>query len=158
MTRHKQVRIKGYGQEADVDEGIANLILEMWRCRIKTFMSCQEGRDGFVWLNFETAKEAEKFMDIVADDYDPVPGSMYQRMVGPVHHPDNWFYNTHADDWHLIMGDDQTEEEHLGQPDFVFSLSIWFPPSDLPAVMEKLIAYRKAKRKQVSPAPNPGRS
>ena len=42
MPEHKQVRIKGYGQEADVDEAIAPLVMEMWRSRIQTFMSCQE--------------------------------------------------------------------------------------------------------------------
>ena len=148
MTEHKQVRIEGYGQEADVDEGIAPLIMEMWRCGITTLMSCQEGAHGFVWLDVYNAEEAEKFMDIVGE-YDPEENSLYHRMVGrDSGNPNNWKYNTRPDDCHLVEDVDEADyihESHLGQPVFTFSLSIWFPPADLPIVLGRLVAHGKKR-------------
>ena len=80
-TEHKQVRVLGCGQDADVDDGIAPLIKEMWRAGIRTSMSCQEGRFGFVWLHFNDPNEAARFLNIVAE-YDPDPNSLYKRMLG----------------------------------------------------------------------------
>lgn len=152
MTEHKQVRIKGYGQEAEVDEGIAPLIMEMWRCGIRTFMSCQEGAHRFVWLNFHNTREAEKFMNIVGD-YEPERNSLYQRMTGrDPDNPNNWLFNTNAEDYNLDEEAEDLDEYHLGEPAFTFSLSIWFPPADLPGVIARLVAHRKAKRQRVSPA------
>jgi hypothetical protein len=145
MTTHKQVRIRGYGQEANVDEGIAPLIAAMWRAGIKTWMSCQEGAHDFVWLNFSNTREAEKFLDIVGE-YDPDPDSMYQRMSQNPEHENAWKYGTGVDDLALTLEFDDDEDEvidehHNGEPCFSFGISIWFPPSDVPEVLERLHAY-----------------
>jgi hypothetical protein len=142
-TEHKQVYIKAYGREAEVDEEIAPLILELWRCGIWTLMSCQEGAHGYVWVCFPDPNEAAEFMNIVAE-FDPAPESLYQRMLSDWDVPNNWIFDTFPRDDNLFEEDptsDDVHEYHKGPPDFAFEISVRFPPSDLPAVMTKLAAH-----------------
>lgn len=62
MTLHRQVRIEHNGNSADVDEGIAPLILALWRRGFQTTGSC-EHQDGtpVAWISFETLEQAEQF-------------------------------------------------------------------------------------------------
>jgi hypothetical protein len=64
-TEHRQVWIEHDGQSAQVDEGIAGLILALWREGFRTTGSCQAvtGDDGssWAWITFETAEEAKAF-------------------------------------------------------------------------------------------------
>jgi hypothetical protein len=146
-TEHRQVWIRGCGQEAEVDEGIAPLIKEMWRAGIRTFMSCQEGAHGFVWLNFDDPQEALRFLNVVAV-YNPDPDSMYKRMLGHDYgKPNNWIYDVDVKDI-CLLGEfvDGRDEIHEGQPYMTISFSIWFPPSDLPAVMERFAEWRNVKK------------
>src|SRR5262249_19515962 len=109
-TEHPQVRIKYRSQTADVDEGIAPLIMTIWRCGIRTMMSCQEGAYGYVWLCFPNTWEASKFMNIIAV-YAPEPDSFYQRMLNlfdGVPHP--WKYKTNVDDYALFEETDEVPE------------------------------------------------
>lgn len=53
--QHKQVQIEGFGQKAEVDEGLAEVISELWRLGVKTRMSCQgdqvyHNRRGKAWI------------------------------------------------------------------------------------------------------------
>jgi hypothetical protein len=141
-TEHKQVHIEGYGQDAEVDELIAPLILELWRCGIHTSMSCQEGPDGFVWVYFPDTVEAKGFLQIVAPEYDPDPEGLYHRVLGHRDAPDNWVVEAQLEDDNLFEagGEDEDEEDHLGEPEFGFAVSVWFPPADLAAVMARLAA------------------
>jgi hypothetical protein len=144
-TEHKQVRIRCYGQDAYVDEGIAPLIKEMWRAGIETCMSCQEGAYGFVWLHFLFPDDAIRFLNIVAE-YDPDPDSLYHRMLAnDVDNPHSWKYKTLPEDVSRSfcdVGMDEVEVVHEGQPCVILTSSIWFPPSDLPAVMERLAGWK----------------
>jgi hypothetical protein len=145
---HKQVRVKANGQAAYVDEGIAPLIKEIWRAGIQTIMSCQKGAYGFVWLNFVDTEDAGEFLNIVAE-YSRDSDSLYKRMFGrDAENPKSWIYKFHAEDYNLVQylneEADAFDEYHEGQPCFFFTVSIWFPPSDLPAVMERFATRRKA--------------
>jgi hypothetical protein len=65
-TDHRQVRIEHEGQRALVDEGIAGLILDLWRLGFRTTGSCQQlfGHDGVnsvAWIMFATPEEAKAF-------------------------------------------------------------------------------------------------
>jgi hypothetical protein len=157
-TEHKQVFIQGYGQKANVDEGIATLIRELWCCGIWTLMSCQEGAHGYVWLCFPHAGEAADFLQIVAE-YDPEPDSLYQRALGLVGVPGIWKVGTFLDDYSLVEEldgpDGAVEESHTGRPDFCFEISIWFPPSDLPAVLKRLAAQPTVDWEGTEPASYP---
>jgi hypothetical protein len=140
-TKHKQVHIAGYGLEADVDEGIAQLIKELWRCGIWTRMSCQEGLYGYVWLNFFNSFEADRFLNIVAEG-DPKPGSLYRRILNLDEEHDNWIIQSSVYDYgpaEESLEDDLGSQGH-GPSHIGVSISVWFPSSDLPTVMRKLAA------------------
>lgn len=72
MPRHRQVRIEHEGVSAEVDEGIAPLILALWRLGFRTLASCESwpvlservGRDT-AYVSFETGEEAGAFAGIV---------------------------------------------------------------------------------------------
>jgi hypothetical protein len=111
-------------------------------------MSCQEGAFGLVWLYFECPIEATKFMNLVAD-YEEEPDSLYQRMLG--HYADvanTWEYDVYPEDFNLIEERDKSTativERHEGEPEFEFHVSIRFPPSDVPLVLDRLKRRRKA--------------
>ncbi len=146
-VNHKQVRIRANGQDAEVDEGIAPLIEAIWKCGIRTDMSCQDGAHGFVWLNFPNAKESERFLDIVAE-FDPDPNSLYGRITGRWDSTEQaWKYGINAEDMALnedVDDDDDTvAEHHDGFPCFVCSVSIWLPPSDVPLILKRLHVFHR---------------
>jgi hypothetical protein len=150
-TYHKQVRVRANGQDAYVDEGIAPLIREMWRAGIRTLMSCQQGAFGLVWLYFDCPFYATKFMNIVAE-YEEEPDSLYQRMLG--HHAEvanTWEYDLLPEDFNLteehVKSTASFVERHDGDPAFEFHVSIRFPPTDLPLVLDRLVRKRKAVTK-----------
>jgi hypothetical protein len=106
-------------------------------------MSCQEGAYGFVWVQFLDSSEANEFLRIVAPRYDPDPESLYHRVLGDCD-VNTWVIGTFLEDDNLILEDgedDNTIEEfHGGVPEYRFAISVWFPPSALPAVMKQLAA------------------
>jgi len=55
---HKQVRIRHGEMEADVDEEIAPLILELWRAGVETISSCQNYLGFGVWIIVSAASAA----------------------------------------------------------------------------------------------------
>jgi hypothetical protein len=65
-TDHRQVRIEHEGMSALVDEGIAGLIVQLWRAGFHTTGSCQQvfGHDdvnSVAWIMFATPEEAKAF-------------------------------------------------------------------------------------------------
>src|SRR5262245_12701217 len=66
MPVHKQVPIQWGIRRAEVDEGLAPLILALWRAGIDTVNSCQENRPGVVWVEFASTFDAERFLSLVA--------------------------------------------------------------------------------------------
>jgi hypothetical protein len=143
LKNHKQVTVELRGMKFKVDKKIAPLIKELWRCGMLTAMSCQEGAHGMVWLHFLDAGPAVEFLDAVAE-YDPEPDSLYHRVLGDYDQPDNWVVEARLVDFNLVKeyGEgNQLEERHEGRPKYRSVTSVWFPPSDLPAVMARLAAH-----------------
>jgi hypothetical protein len=139
---HRQVPVQVGRWQADVDEGIAPLIEEIWRAGIETVMSCQQNTFGRIWLCFLHACEAEKFLDVVAR-YQDGEDELYWR-INP--HWDNrgplpqWEYSVNVEDLALVnVGDeDVIEYAYDPPPAFLFSVSVRFPPQDLPVILERL--------------------
>jgi hypothetical protein len=140
--RHRQVSVQVGPWQADVDEGIAPLIRELRRAGVETLKSCQQNKRGRVWLCFPAACEAERFLNLVArfvDGYD----QLYWRMkadsqnVGPL--PD-WEYAVNIEDRALLeeVANDSVYYSYDPPPAFVFSVSVRFPPQDLPTVLRRL--------------------
>lgn len=69
-TMHPQIPVTYGGQEAEVDEGIADLILALWRAGYRTGSSCQAfpAADGRAYVAFMTAGDAHRFAAIIGAD------------------------------------------------------------------------------------------
>jgi len=79
MPLHQQVSIEQDGRSAEVDEGLAPLILALWKRGFRTTTSCEaqngtavmDSKSGKVvpvaWIAFATLGEAEVFLQIVGE-------------------------------------------------------------------------------------------
>lgn len=74
QPRHRQVRIEHEGTSADVDEGIAEVVLALWRLGFDTTSSCehQEGTP-FAWVGLPTVDDAERFDQMIPNGKVVVP-------------------------------------------------------------------------------------
>lgn len=155
-TKHTQVEVSFEDQSAFVDEGIAPLILELWKAECDTVLSCQENRPGVVWVCFSTAADAERFLDIVAR-YEEDVDSLYNRIAhqwardeepheGPP--PDDWKYTAVLNDFAISDGnelpDGSIEQSHAGRCCFSFGISVRFPASDMPVILQRLREFNAA--------------
>ena len=164
-TKHKQVHINWNEWEDDVDEGIAPLILEIWKADIYTMMSCEENRRGIMWIMFPDALYAQEFLNIVAHQYEEDNDGLYQRISnGWTKHrkddaPGTWEYDVSIDDYsvELIMDDEQNIEEErcTGPADFVIGLSVRFPKTDYPVLLEQMKKYNQKKKRQAAKGKTP---
>jgi hypothetical protein len=164
MTRnlkHKQVHLQWNDWESDVDEGIAPLILELWKAGILTSLSCEENRRELMWIMFPDAFCAQDFLNIVAK-YEEDSESLYQRIKnGWTRHrkddaPGTWEYDVGIDDYsvELIVDDEENiaEEVCTGPADFVFGLSVRFPKTDYPVLLERMRKFNQKKRRKEAKA------
>lgn len=137
--------------EANIDEGIAPLILELWKASLLTFNSCEENQPGIMWIEFADVATAETFLDIVAE-YDPSPDSLYsrirfgwtQRQKDDV--PGTWLYDVGLEDLaieYMEIDENTMDERSTGPCSFIFSLSVRFPQTDYPRLLERMKAYNK---------------
>lgn len=78
MTTHKQTTVTVGNMKADIDEGIAPLIEQIWKADIYTVNSCEENRPDIIWIEFLTPDDASWFLNIVAQ-YDKDIDSLYNR-------------------------------------------------------------------------------
>lgn len=55
--------VEWQGRKADVDEGLAPLILAFWPRDIDTVMLCQETFPGVVWVMLRSPLDIKRFLD-----------------------------------------------------------------------------------------------
>jgi hypothetical protein len=140
---HPARHIKYQDQEADIDLAIASLILNLWKLDIHTMNSCEDNvPKGFVWIEFVSVYDAERFLDIVAK-YSKGKGSVYGRITGWYCDAEleAWIYNTHVFDYGVdeeFSNDDVISTTFSGQHQFQFSMSIGFPRRDLRFVKKQI--------------------
>jgi hypothetical protein len=154
MPHHPQVHISVGDREADVDEGIAPLIVELWKADIDTVMSCQDN-NGRVWVDFASAADAEQFLDIVAGAYDEDVHSFYNRITGEYEDDDwqtfraehAWRYDCSPMDYNGALHDERGEVEQPAEAErcIVFHISVRFPPYDLEEVLAQMRADNAAE-------------
>lgn len=152
-TNHTQTRIKVGDMEADVDHGIAPLIMEIWKAGIATVMSCEENQPGIIWIQFLEVEDAVTFLNIVAP-YEETWESIYNRARLGWEPSDKklllpfWTYDVSPEDLSLQEecndNGDVTGESHCGQPCFVFSLSIRFPQEDYALVLNRITEHNRS--------------
>lgn len=148
---HPQVVIQHGDQEAEVDEGIAPLILELWKAGIDTMMSCQDN-NGRVWLAFPDPVDATGFLNLAAD-FDTDVHSLYNALGAGEYEPEDWenfrenrawHYQASPIDYGAGLGDDD-ELYDRGYRDFGFHISIRFPQQDYPVVLARLKAWNERR-------------
>ncbi len=152
--QHPQVRIEHDGFSAEVDEGIADLLLNLWRLEFFTFNSCQDNF-GKVWIEFADAINAGEFLSIAAGEFDEDIDSLYNRVVDgwqPDEEADYedfrdnraWLYKVMAHDLNVRIEVDEENHEisdtSVGPPAIYLSVSVRFPRSDLPEVERRILA------------------
>jgi len=159
--KHQTVRIIHGDQEADVDKQIAPLIKEMWKADIETYQSCQDNPPGWVWIQFMSSHDLERFLSIIGD-YEPTLGSLrdrmrygYDRVTG--RRQGQWRYVVVADDMAIdTVGTEAggVQEICVGPPDFMILVGVHFPQADLPLVLKRLKRFNrrpKLAKKAINP-------
>jgi hypothetical protein len=143
QNRHPTVFLEYGDQSAHVDKGIASLIFEMWRAGITTYQSCQGNPPGWIWLQFASSDEVQRFLNIVSLP-EGEKGPLYDRMTygyGPsFRRKGQWRYKPVVFD----LEDDaegEFEEDDWQGPLFQMLIAIHFPESDLPEVLRRLVAF-----------------
>ena len=139
-TFHPQVRITHGKSTAWVDEGIADLILAMWRAGVATALSCQENHPGVAWVEFPLG-DFHRFLRAVLR-YEEGEDALYQRilsryeMVGG----GDWRYTLTVEDVgmnHRIDGNER-HESHSGVVRPFLFVGVRFPVADIPLLIERL--------------------
>lgn len=150
MTRHEQVHISYGEQEADVDEGIADLLLACWRLGIDTNLSCENNvPEGYIWINFDGPEDALLFADLAAPRYDPEMDSTYQRaaQVWSGAEP-AWIWKCHPTDLNIAVDIDEDdcmiETPMSEQSCFWLSVAVRFPQCDYEPILARLIEAERA--------------
>jgi len=128
---HKQVRIRVGKRQAEVDEGMAPLIRQLWKADIGTFMSCESTFEGRCWISFETEIDLLSFVEIAAD------AGFRSRIQPPACEDcmsaDDWWVEGHFGDLN------EGEVTPAGRPKrawYFFSYNVYFPGQDLATVLK----------------------
>lgn len=142
---HKQVKITHGKMSAEVDEGIAELILEIWKHGIDTIMSCEENQQGTVWIDFLTVNDGERFLNLVGGRFPSKAKKPWETLYGRIFGfgtQGDWSYNLCINDLNATPVTDENEDiveyEVSGRAEVYFSLSIRFPQSDIPLILKRL--------------------
>jgi hypothetical protein len=136
-------------QEANVDEGIAPLIREMWIAGIRTSLSCQQNTLGRIWIDFPDVFELIRFLNIIARYGDGLYWRMKAGRCDDTKPPPDWEYTVTLDDDALVedIVNDCIEESYQPPADFAVAISVRFPPQDLPTVLERLVEFNEQVRR-----------
>ncbi len=142
---HRTVQVRVGNNEAAIDEKIAPLIREMWKAGIETLNSCEENQPGIIWVQIASSEGCALFLDIISRYADSDESEfLYRRVLQRKSR--NWEYALHPKDYSLDewLDDDVVNESHSGVPDFGFSVSVRFPVTDLPILVERLRQFNLA--------------
>lgn len=154
MVRHPTVLLRIGEQEAEIDVEIAPLIEQIWTAGIETTNSCQENQPGMAWIEFLTAIDAADFLNAVAGEYSNEFDSLYNRIAHGweplASRPVGWCeYSLHPWDASVEqkwVNEDEIDEAPTGPPEFVFSVSVRFPRTDIPLLIERMRASNESDR------------
>lgn len=143
---HKTVHVRVGNHEAAIDEKIAPLIREIWTAGIETVNSCEDNKPGIVWVQFASSEGCAVFLDIISRYTDCDESEfLYRRVLQ--RESRNWEYALHPNDYSLdewLDDDDVVNESHSGVSNFGFSVSVRFPVTDLPILVERLSRFNLA--------------
>lgn len=129
--RHKTIRVRGNGLDAEIDEEIAPLIRELWKARFLTMMSCQGSPEGWVWIQFPFVVFAEAFMNLI--ERESGIRTLWQQ----------WRFGVCTVILSKEVFGDYPKELIPEGPSLRFAISVRFPKADLPAVLETVTLHNE---------------
>lgn len=153
---HSTVLVRDGNLRAKIDEPLAPLIKQLWQRRIYTAYSCQDvgdighdERQGMAMLVFEGCQAAIRFLN-VATRFEPGGLSLYNRMshqgcrgvrcwqfeMGPMDYSYDWFDDSYVLD---------------GWADYDFRVAVFFPATDIPAVLARVKEVNPTEEQQERP-------
>lgn len=169
-VEHKQIKVDYFGQQIEVDEGIADLLQLIWKNGIYTALSCEDNRshdeegnliddniDEIIWISFPSPNYLILFLNIVAKypvDWEKEGinfwDTMYSRIVGGYGDGKfDWKYSIFP--WNKGVeetivdhgGKNNTEaiEKFTGTNKFEFDASVRFSKKEVPEIMKNLQEY-----------------
>jgi hypothetical protein len=149
-SRHPTVTVNVGPWSEEIDEQIAPLIHEIWTAGIETLMSCQHDGFGMIWIEFPHVEELIKFLDLVAE-FSPERECMYNRINQYWRSSDldlDWIFDLHLAD--AAFPDREDPSVSVGSHEtrgsaFYFTVSLRFPPLDLPNILERLRQFNHAR-------------
>jgi hypothetical protein len=136
-TRHAQVLVKHGDRAAEVDEAIADLILELWRADLDTFMSCQDAPTGWVWIMLP-ATSANRLLEIIRCGCGPEGEDLCRRALEewpPVEAPMGSRYRSNQSAW---------EGDTWRYDPWAHFISVRFPTDDYRPVLRSLRAHNSS--------------
>jgi hypothetical protein len=137
-SRHRQVAIRYNDLAADVDQGIADLILACWRADIWTWGSCQNV-NGFICIGLPDAYMGERFLTAAVGDRSPDFDSVYRRLLSGIVVPKDFDFASWEDCcWRVRACADDWNEESDSPPDVVISINVDFPVADYDTVLSNI--------------------
>lgn len=135
-SKHPTVKVTVGEWSDEIDVEIAPLIHEIWMAEIETMMSCQEVSPGIAWIAFAGVSETLRFLNIVAR-FEPGIDTLYNRincnLAGTKSAPD-WEYQFNLFD----TNSGQEEQISQGRAFFGAFVSIYFPTTDIPVLIDRL--------------------
>lgn len=141
-TEHKQIKVQYGEMAAEVDEGIAPLILEMWKAGITTFMSCENNNNEYnnlgdvMWVAVPEF-DVSPFLNCILGNRER--DGLYYRVIMETQTEDDWIYDVLIDDLSLVIRNDEVDYD--GPPNMGFTVSIRFPVADYPEVLRRMSEY-----------------
>ncbi len=149
-----------FGEEVEIDVGIADLVQALWRLGIRTLNSCQDNPvgSGRVWLQLEAVEDAHALLKVacVWDSETLGGGGVWGRAFGVADTSHDWEWKLHLTDIaEVLCGEAVADgiDDGVGvEPDARFRISVRFPVTDLPTVLARLVrAARSEGDKPSSP-------
>jgi hypothetical protein len=153
VTDHSQVPIRHGHLAAEVDQGIAPLILALWKAGVATTSSCQaslapedRGVGAYAYIGFHRASDAEKFLELMLDPIvDLATDALYEHLTMEPWNVDD------IDDEEIIGWKSQHAGERWdwyvrperGPSVGVLSVAVYLPVEDLAEVTRRAALARR---------------
>ena len=143
-NKHDTVALDYQGRKVPIDKKIAPLMKEIWNCGSRTSSSCEDigelnsdpGKLGVCLVQFVDVKDAALFLN-AATVFEKGGKSLFNRMshsgcrgITP------WEY--HIMPYDSAYDQIGNQEFYEGSADYGFLVSIYFPVSDIKAIMDNL--------------------
>ena len=163
QTEHETVRMMPPWDDepVDIDQGLAELIAQLWARGCLT-NGCCENQDGIVYIAFDEAESAERFLTTVAHHHRPAgpadvdDGSLYNRISDfGDSEPDDWQEFRKRRLWRLKAmvhewGCLANGPDVFTEGEFVIGITVFFPRTDLDAALEAVRAANVVSNNEVT--------